>query len=76
MKVKGKEISGARSRGWLLDLVCAIDLEMTISLSIRDWAFQSRKGRVFRIHNSFDIGWCLFEQSGIALPESWTGWRG
>ena len=76
MEVKGKEIRGARSRGWVLELVCVIGLEITISLGIRDWAFQSWKGRVFRIHDSFDIGWCLFEQSGIAIPESWTGWWG
>lgn len=75
MEVERKEIQWARTRSRCLEPVCGIGLEVMISMVIRDRAVQPWKSCVFRIHDGFDIGWCLFEQSGIAIFESRTGLR-
>ena len=70
MEVEGEEIFWAR-----LGYVCRNGLEVTISVIIRDWAFQSWKTCIFCIHDRFDIGWCHLEQSGVTILGKRLGWH-
>ena len=67
MEVKGEEIFGARGRR-VLRRVFGIGLEVTISVVVRERAFQSWESCILQIHDSFDISWCHLEQSGVAIP--------